>query len=276
MTSTEKASVSPRVQLGDVEQTYTTDAGEQVHALTPTSVTVEPGEFVCIVGPSGCGKTTLLRMIAGFLRPTHGQVLLDDRPISGPGPDRGVVFQHANLFPWLTVEQNVELSGRFRKISEKNRRAEAERYLDMVNLSEFGSKRPYELSGGMQQRAQIARVLAGNPSILLMDEPFGALDALTRETLQHELIDIWRKDKKTVFFVTHSVDEAVLLSSRVWVMSARPGRIIEDIPSNVGDPTAPFDPAELRTDPEFQRLRKHIAEAIYAAQGATLKSAAGE
>lgn len=264
----------PRLVLDAVSQTYTTDSGDKVLALQDTSTVVEPGEFVCIVGPSGCGKSTLLKMIAGFLEPTTGHVLLDDEAVTEPGPDRGVVFQHANLYPWMTVRENVELAGKFRKVPKAERRKTAELYLDMVNLSEFADQRPYELSGGMQQRAQIARVLAGSPEILLMDEPFGALDALTRETMQEELLRIWRRDRKTVFFITHSVDEAVLLGTRVWVMSARPGRILEDLSVQIGDPHAPsLDLGELRGEKRFHELREHIADAIYAAQGATTSNA---
>ncbi|MGP9723311.1 ABC transporter ATP-binding protein [Corynebacterium sp. AOP40-9SA-29] len=273
-TGTNGATKIPRVVLDQVSQTYTTDAGDHVLALTETSTTVEPGEFVCIVGPSGCGKSTLLKMIAGFLEPTTGQVLLDDTEVTDPGPDRGVVFQHANLYPWMTVRENVELAGRFQNEPKAQRRATAEHFLEMVNLTEFADQRPYELSGGMQQRAQIARVLAGSPEILLMDEPFGALDALTRETMQEELLRIWRRDRRTVFFITHSVDEAVLLGTRVWVMSARPGRILENLSVQIGDPADPtLDLGELRGNPRFHELREYIADAIYAAQGATTSHA---
>jgi len=264
----------PRVTVNDVTQIYVSDAGEEVVALERTNTVVKPGEFVCIVGPSGCGKSTLLKIIAGFLKPTSGKILLNDEEIRGPGSDRGVVFQHANLYPWKTVLENIELAGRFAGVEKKQRRKNAEYYLDLVNLSEFGGKKPYELSGGMQQRAQIARVLAGSPEILLMDEPFGALDALTRETMQEELLRIWRRDRKTVFFITHSVDEAVLLGTRVWVMSARPGRILEDIPVQIGDPYADsLDLGQLRGEKRFHELREHISDSIYAAQGGVATNA---
>lgn len=267
----------PRIILDGVSQTYRTDSGEDVVALTDTSTVVEPGEFVSIVGPSGCGKSTLLKMIAGFLTPTTGRVLQDDVEVTDPGPDRGVVFQHANLFPWMTVRENVELAGKFQHVSKAERRQTAEYFLEMVNLSEFADHKPYELSGGMQQRAQIARVLAGSPDVLLMDEPFGALDALTRETMQQELLRIWRRSRKTVFFITHSVDEAVLLGTRVWVMSARPGRILEDLSVQIGDPDVDdIDLGELRGDRRFHELRAYIADAIYAAQGAVASNASTE
>lgn len=260
------------MELRGVGQVYTTDSGAQVEALTSTDLTIEPGEFVCLVGPSGCGKSTLLNMIAGFLPPTSGDILLDGAEVEGPGPDRGVVFQKANLYPWLTVQENVELAGKYKKVPKAQRAEHAAKYLEMVGLAQFAQSKPYELSGGMQQRAQIARVLAAEPDILLMDEPFGALDALTRERIQLELLNIWRSGTRTVIFITHSVDEAVFLSTRTLVMSARPGRIIEDVAVNIPLPDD-VDPGQKRSHPEFQRLRDHIAQAIYAAQGASTSKA---
>lgn len=257
----------PRVELVRVSQRYTTDSGDIVHALADTTLTVEPGEFVCIVGPSGCGKSTLMEVLAGFLRPTGGLARVGGLPVTGPGRDRGVVFQQPNLYPWLTVRRNVELGSKLHGVPAAVRRATAEHFLRMVGLEQFMDRKPYELSGGMQQRCQIARVLANDPEVILMDEPFGALDALTRERLQVELLQIWRERKKTVFFITHSVEEAIFLGTRVLVMSARPGRVILDrrieISAHAGRPLG----AEMRSMPEFVRLRDEVSAAIYEAQG---------
>lgn len=260
---------APHVVLDHVSQRYLTDNGDTVHAVSDTSLTVESGEFVCIVGPSGCGKSTLMDMLAGFLAPTEGQVTVGGRKVIGPGKERGVVFQQPNLYPWLSVRKNVELGSKFGGISADARRTTAEHYLTMVGLEQFMDRKPYELSGGMQQRCQIARVLANDPDIILMDEPFGALDALTRERMQVELLQIWRQKRKTVFFITHSVEEAIFLGTRVLVMSARPGRIILDQPVHISDDYGQPLGAELRATPEFLRLRDKVASAIYEAQGVT-------
>lgn len=258
---------SARLTLIDVGQTYTA-GNDEVTAVQPTSLTIEPGEFISLVGPSGCGKTTLLQMIAGFLPPTSGTIAIGGAPVTSPSPDRGVVFQAPTLYPWLSVLGNVEFGLRMRGVDKKTRRAKAEAMLDLVGLTGFGGRRPYELSGGMQQRAQIARVLVNDPRIILMDEPFGALDPLTRERLQLELLAMWRRERKTIVFVTHSVEEALFLSSRVLVMSARPGRVILDRRIELpGDgPDTVRDPHVIAT-PEFHALKIELAEAIYAAHG---------
>lgn len=253
----------PPISLRGVSKVFTTQDGDSVHAVSTVDLGIEPGEFVCIVGPSGCGKSTLMDMVAGFLAPTTGQILVGDRPVTSPGPDRGVVFQQPNLFPWLSVRRNVELGPRLRGVGAAERRAIAERFLTLVGLEQFMERRPYELSGGMQQRCQIARVLANDPEVILMDEPFGALDALTRERLQLELLEIWRQKRKTVIFITHSVEEAIFLGTRVLVMSARPGRVILDQQvALAGSEAGP----ELRSMPEFVALRDKVSRAIYAAQ----------
>ncbi len=230
-----------------------------VHALGPLDLEIAAGELVALVGPSGCGKTTLLSLLAGFLTPTDGEVLVGDRRVRGPGPDRGVVFQQPNLYPWFSVRDNVALGPRLRGAGKAERRAIAERELTRVGLGDFADARPYELSGGMQQRTQIARVLANDPGMLLLDEPFGALDALTRERLQHQLHAVWRSAAKTALFITHSVEEAAFLGTRVLVMSPRPGRI-------VFDERPPFGPEdrtpELRADPEFVAFRERVRAAI--------------
>ena len=232
----------------------------RVDALGPVDLDIAAGELVCIVGPSGCGKTTLLHLLAGFHAPTDGSLSVAGGPVDGPSPARGVVFQQPNLYPWLTVRGNVGFGLRMRRVPRARRREEVDRWLEVVGLDGFGDHRPYELSGGMQQRCQIARVLANDPALILMDEPFGALDALTRERMQLELLRIWGEDHRTVVFITHSVDEAVLLGTRVLVMSPRPGRIVLDEHS-------PFGPAvergrDLRLHPDFVPFRERVAAAI--------------
>ncbi|MCU1693246.1 MAG: Taurine transporter ATP-binding protein [Frankiales bacterium] len=243
------------------------EGGARVHALADVDLTIRPGEFVCLAGPSGCGKTTLLQMMAGFLQPSAGQVLVGDSPVTAPAADRGVVFQQANLYPWLSVLGNVELGPRLRGVDKEARRETATSYLRMVGLEDFLDRKPYELSGGMQQRCQIARVLTNDPSIILMDEPFGALDALTRERLQTELLAIWRETRKTIFFITHSVEEALFLGSRVLVMSARPGRIVFDEPVDFSHARLDGLGDEMRALPEFVELRRRVSQQIYDAHG---------
>ncbi|MCD0449027.1 ABC transporter ATP-binding protein [Actinocorallia sp. API 0066] len=228
-----------------------------VRALADIDADLAPGSFTAIVGPSGCGKSTLLRLVAGFSQPTEGKVAVSGSDVAGPGPDRGVVFQQPRLFPWLTVRGNVEFGLRGR--SRADRRARSTELLELVGLSDAAQRRPYELSGGMQQRAAIARALAPDPAILLMDEPFAALDALTRERLQEELRRIWQATGKTVLFVTHSVDEAVYLGTRILVLSRRPGRVVLDESSDL--PHAP-DP---HLHPDHPVLREKIAAAVRAA-----------
>lgn len=213
-----------KLKLRNVTKSFSSDEGE-IKALDGINVAVRATEFLCIVGPSGCGKTTLLRMIAGLDYPSSGEIILDGERVRGPSPDRGMVFQEYSLFPWKTVLKNVEFGLEIRDVTDK--REIAERYIELVGLKGFENSYPYELSGGMKQRVAIARALATDPAVLLMDEPFGSVDAQTRNILQQELLEIWKRTKKTILFVTHSVDEAVYLADRVAVMSARPGRIIQ-------------------------------------------------
>ena len=213
------------IEVAGVRKIYEQHAQPPLVAIEHVDLAIEKNEFVAIVGPSGCGKSTLLHMIGGFVAATEGEIRLNGRPISGPGPDRGVVFQHFALFPWKTVRGNVEYGLVEKGIGREERRAIAGRYIDMVKLTGFEDAYPNRLSGGMQQRVAIARMLACDPEILLMDEPFGALDAQTRLILQEELKDICRSANKTVVFVTHDVREAVFLARRVVTMTARPGRI---------------------------------------------------
>jgi len=220
--------MTSKITVRAVSKTYNSDAGE-VLALQGTDLEVKQGEFVSLVGPSGCGKSTLLYIVGGFLA-ANGTVLIDDKIVDGPGVDRGIVFQEYALFPWLTVRRNILYGPRLQNLSAKQCDEIANRLIDVIGLRNFENRYPRELSGGMKQRVAIARMLAGDPSILLLDEPFGALDALTRETMQDELLRIWLEMRKTVLMVTHDVNEAVYLSNRICVMSARPGRIVEEFP----------------------------------------------
>ena len=216
--------------------------GRIVHAIEDISLEIERGEFVTVIGPSGCGKTTLLNILAGFELPSAGQVLLEGQAIDGPGADRGVVFQEYALFPWLTLRQNVEYGPRERGIPASLIRELTDRTLGMMGLSGAENRYPHELSGGMRQRAALARVLVNDPKILLMDEPFAALDAQTRARLQREVAGLWVETRKTVFFVTHSVEEAVLLGDRVVAMTAHPGRVKADVRIALARPRDPTSP----------------------------------
>jgi NitT/TauT family transport system ATP-binding protein len=215
------------IQVQNVGQVFRT-SGTDVVALSDVSLDIKPGRFVVLVGPSGCGKSTLLMMLAGLRQQTSGSILINGTPISAPDPNRvGVVFQEASLFPWLTAEENVEFPLALRGVSRAERRAKAEEMLKLVGLEGFGKRHPHELSGGMKQRVSIARGLVQDPPVLLMDEPFAALDEQTRMTMGDELLRIWAATGKTVVFVTHSLTEAVYLADEVAVMSARPGRIVD-------------------------------------------------
>ena len=224
-------------------------------ALADITLDVRAGEFLALVGPSGCGKSTLLDLLGGLTTPTSGRILLDGRPISGPARDRGIVFQQYALFPWRSAAQNVEFGLDIAGLKARERREKALHYLELVGLSGFADRYPHELSGGMKQRVAIARSLAYDPEVLLMDEPFAALDAQTRETLQGELLRIWRATGKTILFITHGIDEAVVLGQRVAVMTSRPGRIkhVVDIPEALRS-----EAEDVRSLPEFGRLRHEV------------------
>jgi NitT/TauT family transport system ATP-binding protein len=224
-------------------------------ALEDITLDVRPGEFLALVGPSGCGKSTLLDLLGGLTAPTSGRILLDGRPIEGPARDRGIVFQQYALFPWRTAAQNVEFGLDIAGLKAKQRREIARHYLDLVGLTAFAERYPHELSGGMKQRVAIARSLAYDPEVLLMDEPFAALDAQTRETLQGELLRIWRATGKTIIFITHGIDEAVVLGQRVAVMTSRPGRIkhVVEIPEALRNETE-----DVRSLPEFGPVRHEV------------------
>ncbi len=234
-----------------------------IRALDQVDLTFAQGSFVCIVGPSGCGKTTLLQTIAGFVRPTSGEVALRGRPITGPGPERGVVFQQPALFPWMTVARNAGFGPMVRGQDSAERERKVDRLLEIVGLTEFRNRYPYELSGGMQQRLAIVRALANDPELLLMDEPFGALDALTREKMQEELHAVWRRTRMTVVFITHSVEEAVYLGTEVVVMSPRPGRIVERVEVAFSNRPEDQDIRAIKASPDFVAMREHILSLIW-------------
>ena len=223
-------------------------------ALQPTDLTVKPGEFVAILGPSGCGKSTLLRIVAGLDQPTGGGVSLDGVPVTTPGPDRGMVFQSYTLFPWLTVAQNIRFGLAERGLPDAEQQAVAARFIARTGLRGFENHWPRQLSGGMQQRCALARALANDPEILLLDEPFGALDHQTRELMQELLLEIWEADRKTVLFVTHDIDEAIFLANRVVVMSARPGRIKADVAVPLPYPRD----WTMKTTPDFAALKARL------------------
>ncbi|MEF2232390.1 MAG: ABC transporter ATP-binding protein [Pseudodesulfovibrio sp.] len=230
-----------------------------VTALEDIGLTVDRGELAVIVGPSGCGKSTLLNIVAGLERESSGEAVLEGAPITGPGADRGMVFQSYTLFPWLTVRRNVEFGLRLRGVPPAERARIARKYIGLVGLEEFENALPKELSGGMKQRVAIARVLANSPVMLLMDEPFGALDAQTRLLLQELLLDVWRKEKTTILFITHDIDEAILLADNVYVMTSRPGRIKAKVAVSI---PRPRDHRASLT-PEFSAVKSQIMELLW-------------
>ncbi len=232
--------------------------GQRIEALRDATLEVRKGEFVCLIGASGCGKSTLLRIVAGFEQPSRGQALMWDAPITGPGPERGMVFQDYGLFPWLTVRNNIGFGPVSRGRSTEEVKDIVERFITLVGLQRFANAYPHQLSGGMKQRVAIARVLANDAEIVLMDEPFGALDAMTRERLQDELLDIWQRTGLTVLFVTHSIEEAIFLADRIVVMSPGPGRIDSELVVPLPRPrdVVASDFNDLRRDLS-QRLHSH-------------------
>jgi NitT/TauT family transport system ATP-binding protein len=230
-----------------------------VHALENVTVEVPDAHFSCIVGASGCGKSTLLNIMAGLIRPTAGTIEVGDRPVEGPGPDRGMVFQSYTLYSWLRVRENVQFGPSLKGLAKEQRRRIADRLLEEMGLTEFAGAYPRELSGGMKQRVAIARALANDPEVLLMDEPFGALDALTRAAAQRFLTDIWEQHRRTIAFVTHDIDEAIYLGDNVFVMSRRPGRIQEIVEIDIPRPRSLDD---IGT-PRFAELKHHILSLIF-------------
>ncbi|MCV2396271.1 ABC transporter ATP-binding protein [Actinotalea sp. M2MS4P-6] len=255
---TEQTGTAPRISVRGVRKVFPLK-GEEFVALNGVDLEIADNEFVTVVGPSGCGKSTLLNILAGLDSPTSGEALVGGAAVNGPGPERGVIFQQYALFPWLTVRKNVEFGLKTAGVGKAERRERAEHFISLVGLDQFADALPKMLSGGMKQRCAIARAYAVNPEILLMDEPFGALDALTRVKLQEQLLDTWSAEKRTVMFITHDVDEAVILGNRVVVMAARPGRIFEVIDVDLPYPRT----EEVRLSPEFSELRNRVWTAVY-------------
>jgi taurine transport system ATP-binding protein len=256
------AAAAAFVRFAGVSVRYGEGAGA-VQALERADLAFGQGDFVCVVGPSGCGKTTLMQTLAGFLPPTTGAVSVDGEPVRGPGPERGVVFQQPALFPWMTVAANAGFGPRMRGEDRGAAAERVERWLRTTGLWEFRDRYPYELSGGMQQRLAIARALCNEPKVLLMDEPFGALDALTREHMQEELHAVWRRTGMTVVFITHSVEEAVYLGTEVVVMSPRPGRVVERIPTPFAREAADEPIRAVKSSPAFIEVRERVLSLIW-------------
>jgi NitT/TauT family transport system ATP-binding protein len=246
-----------RLETVGLVKEYPTRSGS-LQVLDAIDVHAEPGELVCLVGSSGCGKSTLLSIMAGLEEPTEGQVLLDGAPVTGPGPDRGLVFQSYSLFPWRSVAKNVAFGLELGDLSRAEVRRRVDEYLGIMGLTDFASALPNQLSGGMRQRVAVARALATEPEVLLLDEPFGALDAQTRSSMQEFILKVWRETKTTIVMVTHDVEEAVFLAGRIYVLSPRPGRVAEEL-------TVPFPPGRLRAllrDRAFQDLCAEIDEML--------------
>lgn len=261
-----------KVCLRHVARSFASHGGERIQAIRDVSFDVEDryasdgrdiGEFHVLLGPSGCGKSTILRLIAGLDRPDSGEILVNGAPVTGPGRDRGMVFQKYTSFPWLTVSRNIEYGLKINGFPEQERRQIVARLIEAVGLGGFASSYPETLSGGMQQRVAIARTLALRPSVMLMDEPFGALDAQTRGDMQELLLRIWAESASTILFVTHDVDEAIYLADRIYVLCARPGTIIEDVPVPFGRPRD----ASMKQSQPFHELQQHILACLRRAPG---------
>lgn len=259
------------IEIRNVAISYRVHGQESV-AVKETSVDIKPGEFVCILGPSGCGKSTLLNSVAGYVKPSRGEVKVDGEQVVGPGPERGMVFQQYSLFPWKTIKANIEFGPKISGSSPAQCSAISNTFLNMVGLANIAHKYPGELSGGMQQRVGIARALANYPKVLLMDEPFGALDAQTRLVMQENLLNIWQEFGISVLFVTHDIDEAVFLADRILVMSASPGSIIADIKVPLERPRLP----DIATSDEFIQIKKHCMSKIRAESLKAFEQAGGQ
>jgi ABC-type nitrate/sulfonate/bicarbonate transport system ATPase subunit len=245
------------VRLENVSLNY-----QSFEVLRSINLSLSAKDFVCVIGSSGCGKTSLLRVIAGYDHPTEGEITVAGRPHRKPNSEVGVVFQQPNLYPWLTVAQNIEFSAKMKGLPRNERQKLVQYYLDMVGLSPAATKLPYQLSGGMKQRVAIVRALAANPKVILMDEPFSALDALTRESMQLSLYRIWLKTEKCVFFITHDVEEALLLSTRILVMHSAPGRIVQDLVNPFAYRLGERSLTELRSSQKFVEMREYLVSGI--------------
>lgn len=247
-----------KVEINQVSRTFLSPNKQSVQALLPVDFTIFENDFVTILGPSGCGKSTLLRIVAGLDYPSGGHVILDGNPIEGPGADRGMVFQSYTLFPWLTVEQNIQYGLKERGVAKAEQQEISAHYIDKVGLRGFEHHFPKQLSGGMQQRTAIARALANSPKVLLMDEPFGALDNQTRIMMQELLLKIWESERTTVLFVTHDIDESIFMANRIAVFSARPGRIKKEIKVDFGHPRD----YTIKTTQAFMDIKALVTEEI--------------
>lgn len=251
------------LSINDVSMRFDLPDGSHVQALQDVGLELKQGELLSVLGPSGCGKSTLLNILAGFLAPTAGQVSLNGNTVTGPSAERGMVFQKGALFEWMSVRHNVEFGPRMKGMAEAERNTIVENLLDTVGLRAFKDKAVYELSGGMQQRVALARCLANDPDVILMDEPLGALDALTREKMQGLVLDLWKKTGKTIILITHSVDEALLLGERLLVMAPRPGRIFKEYRLPFADRAVGADLRAVKEDPLFGETKKEILEMIW-------------
>lgn len=262
------ASAKVLLDIQDVSVTYGSGTRATL-ALDHASLKVMAGEFVSVVGPSGCGKSTLMHVIAGFLQPTSGTILLNGTPVRAPGSDRTVMLQQPTLFPWLSVFENVELGPRSRGVPRDERQQTVRHYLDLVGLSAAQHRKPYELSGGMQQRASLARALANDAEMLLVDEPFGALDALTRERMQREIVRIWHETGKTILFITHDVEEAVFCSTSVVVMEAHPGRIVKklELPFSLRYAQRRQNSRAIKSSPDYIAVREQVLAKVMKDEG---------
>ncbi len=249
------------VSIKDANLIYEGEKGDVV-ALKDINLDIHRGEFICVLGPSGCGKSTLLNIIAGFHKPTNGTAKMGDSEITGPDWHRGVVFQTPTLYPWLNIYENVAFGPKMRKVDKARIAEDVEKYLELVGLKDFKKQKPYELSGGMKQRASLARVLVNQPDMILMDEPFGALDALTRVNMQTLTREIWQKTGNTIFLITHDVDEALALATRVIVMSARPGRIVREFDTEFTYDIGGTNQESARYSKEYMEIREEILNII--------------
>ncbi len=249
--------------INDISMRFDLPNGTSIQALKNVSLDIKTGELLSVLGPSGCGKTTLLNIVAGFLAPTEGSIVLNDKTVLGPGAERGMVFQQGALFEWMSVRENVSFGPDMKGISRKESLANVEHLLDVVGLQDFKEKAVYELSGGMQQRVALARCLANDPDVILMDEPLGALDALTREKMQSLVLDLWKETGKTIILITHSVEEALLLGERLLVMAPRPGRVHKEYRLPFADLGVGNDLREVKKHPDYSNTREEILGMIW-------------
>ncbi len=249
--------------INDISMRFDLPNGTSIQALKNVSLDIKTGELLSVLGPSGCGKTTLLNIVAGFLAPSEGSIVLNDKVVLGPGAERGMVFQQGALFEWMSVRENVSFGPDMKGISRKESSENVEHLLDVVGLQDFKEKAVYELSGGMQQRVALARCLANDPDVILMDEPLGALDALTREKMQSLVLDLWKETGKTIILITHSVEEALLLGERLLVMAPRPGRVHKEYRLPFADLGVGNDLREVKKHPDYSNTREEILEMIW-------------